>query len=99
MVAIHLLTTALLLLVAIGFHVIGTFPLCNLVDYDNIKDAKKFNQYVGYRMRLPAVVSGISAFVASQQAPLAIPLIFAPILSILAVVVWVGIGSKAFTIE
>lgn len=99
MIAVHLLISTLLLLFAVGFHAVGTFPLCNLVDYTSIKDAKKFNHYVGNRMLLPAVVSGISAFVASMHPHLAIPLIFAPILSILAVVIWVVVGSKAFVIE
>jgi len=94
----HLLVGALLLLCSLAFRFAGARPLLNTIDYRTISDASQFNRYVGIRMLLPTAVAATCAGITYWNPLLGVPLIFAIPLSVLCMVVWVGVGSKQFTV-
>jgi hypothetical protein len=87
------LTIALILSgLAILLWFAGERRLLNFVD-DGAAPAARINRHAALRLLLPVCVNAGCAWAAAQYPQLTVPLLFLTPLSILATVLWIGVGA------
>lgn len=94
--AVHFVLALPLLAVALAVRFAGTARILNTVDYARVNDAAALHRWAGNRLLLlPA--AALAAGLASLRYPsLAFPLLFAVVVWLIAVAIWVTVGSERF---
>lgn len=73
-------------------YAVPSLRVLNFVNYDSARTVVRINRYAAVRLLLPALVWFASSWIIETRPKLAMPLIFAAIVSILVSVVWIAAG-------
>ncbi|PZQ18232.1 MAG: hypothetical protein DI564_02650 [Rhodanobacter denitrificans] len=94
--AVHFVLALPLLAVALAVRFAGSARILNSVDYARVDDVAALHRWAGNRLLL-LPTEGLAAGLVSLRYPsLAFPLLFASILWLIAVAIWVTVGSDRF---
>ena len=93
--AVHFVLALPLLAVALAVRFAGSARILNSVDYARVEDVAALHRWAGNRLLLPA--AALAAGLVSLRYPsLAFVLLFASVLWLIAVAIWVTVGSDRF---
>jgi hypothetical protein len=94
--AVHFVLALPLLAVALAVRFAGSARILNSVDYARVEDAAALHRWAGNRLLLLPAAALSAGLVSLRFAPLALPLLFASVLWLIAVAIWVTVGSDRF---
>jgi hypothetical protein len=89
---IFLFIGLLLLSISALLYLMPNRKILNFVNYDTDQTTGTINRYAALRLLLPAFVFMTGSFFVQTRAELAVPLVFASIISVLIAVVWIAAG-------
>lgn len=94
--AVHFVLALPLLAVALAVRFAGSARILNSVDYTRVEDAAALHRWAGNRLLLLPAAALAAGLASLHAAALALPLLFASILWLIAVAIWITVGSDRF---
>ena len=96
LVIIPFVAGLILLVVALAVRFAGNAHILNVVNYAQVADVAALHRWAGNKLLVLPLLSVVIGLVSLRSPSLAFPLVFVLATAIVAVAIWVAVGSARF---